>query len=153
MTNFIQPAFICKNTPELREKLEVLGYYPHPAEKKLYEEYPNYVGHSLHTGRGFYSMAPIGYEEEVENEIYCGSNEDLFLAIATLRDDTDKYQFFVFDVNFAGMLKDDIIYPRGTFVRCMEDSWDRDRGCIFSSRNVPAHKASVSELIEYFGRK
>lgn len=125
---FTTPCFIRKNTPQLRKKLEELGYYPHPSEKKLYELYPNYVGPSLHTGRDFYSIMP---NEEVEFEIYCRFNEDRFLAIAALREDSDYMQWFTdgefWDVNF----RDDIPF--------CEQVGSND-----------FHKATVEEIIEHF---
>ena len=71
--------------------------------------------------------------------IDCGTNEELFLAIAALRDDTDKYQYFVNE--------------KGMFVFCnqselkhvidnSEDWWD------YSVSEF--HKATVAELIEHF---
>ena len=71
--------------------------------------------------------------------IDCGTNEELFLAIAALRDDSDVYQYFVNE--------------KGMFVFCnqselkhvidnSEDWWD------YSVSEF--HKATVAELIEHF---
>lgn len=126
---FTTPCFIRKNTPGLRKKLEELGYYPHPSEKKFYEDYPNYVGSSLHTGRGFYAIMPIGYDEELAFEVYCGLNEVRFLALAALRSDTDKGQWFC-DKN-------------GLWELTFDD---------FPSRymQMHGHKATVGEIMEQF---
>lgn len=83
---FIQPCFIRKNTPELRKKLEELGYNRHPSYGD--NEY-------LYLNRGFYHTNVVGYSEEIERMVDCGNNEELFLAIAALRDDTDYMQWFV----------------------------------------------------------
>ena len=72
-----------------------------------------YVGPSLHTGRGFYATMPIGYDEELRFKINCGTNEELFLAIAALRDDSDINQWFT-DNKFAGSQR---------FTICKQDSW------------------------------
>ena len=84
---FIQPCFIRKNTPELRKKLEILGYNQHPS----YIENEQY----LYLNRGFYHIDVIGYSEEIERMIDCGDNEELFLALAALRDDSNDYQWFI----------------------------------------------------------
>lgn len=60
--------------------------------------------------------------------IDCGENIDLFLAIASLRDDTDKYQWFT-DDNIWELNNEDL--PS----RYMQ---------------LNGHKATVDELIEYF---
>lgn len=101
--HFIQPVYIQRNSPELRTKLEELGYKPHPSWAKIYssESAPmdgSSTGYqmdkgSLYTGRGFYAGTPIGYTEELEASIDCDTNEDLFLALAALRDDIDKDQW------------------------------------------------------------
>ena len=60
--------------------------------------------------------------------IDCGENINLFLAIASLQDDTDKYQWFT-DGNIWELNKEDL--PS----RYMQ---------------LNGHKATVEELIEYF---
>ena len=145
---FTTPCFIRKNDPELRKKLEELGYYPHPSEKKLYEQYPNYVGPSLHTGRGFYAIMQIGYDEEVRNEIDCETNESRFLALAALREDNDYMQFFT---------------NGEEFILCDKKSWldgkipdlihKRDLSIAVVAMLYNYHKATVEEIIEHFKNK
>lgn len=72
--------------------------------------------------------------------IDCGTNEDLFLAIAALRDDSDIHQWFVADEGIPCYCK------KGTFfIRQQEYSE-------FHLCGVKAHKATVSELIEHFNK-
>ena len=72
---FIQPCFIRKNTPELIEKLEELGY----KKNITYLEYE----HNLYVGGGIYSSANF-----IDKYYFdCGTNEELFLTLAALRDD------------------------------------------------------------------
>ena len=52
------------------------------------------VGHCI-PGVFFYSNIPTGNQEENSKIIDCGTNEELFIAIAALRDNSDKYQYFV----------------------------------------------------------
>lgn len=159
MTNFIQPAFIRNDTPELRARLEELGYELHDygmghdlsgrcsglATTTAYKSYVPLVTAIFDSNDPMVSWNTAGRTD-------CGTNEKLFLAIAALRNDTDRYQWFVLDVNFARTDEDEI-YPKGSFVRCMKDRWNEDGVCVFSSRNIPAHKAKVEELIEHFKEK
>lgn len=130
--SFIQPCFIRKNTPELRKMLEDMGIYEHPSGRATEK--------CLFVNRGFYSSLPIGYTEEIERAINCGTNEDLFLALAALRDDNDKNQWFT---------------DGGKWVFCPLDNvgvyWSLCPGILF--RLDTGHKASVAELIEHFSDK
>lgn len=133
---FIMPAFILKNTPELRKKLDELGIYPHPNWKLIYQKNQDYNNGSLYAGRGFYASNPIGYYEEVENSIDCGTNEDLFLAIAALRDDIDKNQWFT---------------DGDKWIQCPEIKFSTY--WTYNDIEVDVftvHKATVNELIKHF---
>ena len=129
---FTTAAFIRKNTPELRNKLEELGYYLHP--ECIDDDRGNY----LFVNREYYLNRPLGYLEEFSRSIDCGTNEDLFLALAALMDDIDIHQWFTdgkewFQCRFlkVGMHYSD--KPEILFER-----W---------------HKATVEELIEHFRGK
>lgn len=84
---FTQSCFIRKDTQELRDKLKEIGLEPHPCIMPKACAF-------LFVNRGFYSWNEIGYQEEIEKAIDCGENEELFLAIAALRDDNDFMQYF-----------------------------------------------------------
>ena len=122
---FTTPCFIRKNTPELRKKLEELGYK---------------VSNEAHINDNFLTIdnnEVFGIEEpytpeECNGYIHCGTNEKLFLAIAALRDDTDKYQWF--------------ISPEGVWV------YNKDYDSILEV-SLKWHKATVNELIEHFKEK
>lgn len=130
--HFIQSVYIQRNSPELRNKLEELGYKPHPSWAKIYSSKNDSMDKgSLYTGRGFYAGSPIGYQEEVDASIDCGINEDLFLALAALRDDIDKDQW-VTD-GFENFFK-----------------WE-PKICFKSGSKY--HKATAEELIKYFKKK
>jgi hypothetical protein len=120
---FTTPCFIRKNTEALREKLEEVGYKMlSPIEYDNLECSDNWVNDikSLNDCNGF----------------DCGTNEELFLAIAALRDDTDKYQWFT-DGNKW------ILCPEIKF----STYW------VYNDVDVNLdviHKATVNELIEHF---
>lgn len=119
---FTTQCFIRKNTANIRNRLKELGYYCNP-----------YLGwHNLFTCvfgvNSVYSLDD--YDTNGLKEIYglidCGTNEELFLAIAALRDDTDKYQWFT---------------DGDLWFKCGDEVCDEGR---------KIHKASVDELIEHF---
>lgn len=136
---FTTPAFIRKNTPELRKKLERLGYYLHP--ECIDDDRGNY----LFVNREYYLNRPLGYSEELSRSIDCGTNEVLFLALAALRDDTDKEQFFVTEVRLGSINYPDTIIEKGALLKCCMDKWRMPY--------FPFHKATVKELIEHFKEK
>ena len=132
---FIHPCFIRKNTPELRRKLEELGYIP--PSRIWYDE--NFAIGTIHRNNvGEYIVFKIDDDfERVIAPSYpyidCGTNEDLFLALAALRDDSDKKQWFVHDYQ----------YQKVWIFSEMEDY----------GKEWFVHKATVEELIEYFKEK
>lgn len=144
---FIQPCFIRKNTPEIRKKLEELGYKPFGSVKYEWD-----TGWGLSTDNRlgeFESFDNNGLENiikceppDYEDSIDCGTNEDLFLAIAALRDDTDVNQWFVMDVE--------------EYVSINQGDWfiatDRNKGKHIGTQINPmyCHKATVEEIIEHF---
>ena len=66
---FTTAAFIRRNTPELRKKLEELGYYLHP--ECIDDDRGNY----LFVNREYYLNRPLGYLEELSRSIDCGTND------------------------------------------------------------------------------
>ena len=135
---FTTPCFISKNTPKLRKKLEELGYIYDKTNLLDISQYPCLYTYwhpnleELYSGIGAY----------VNNTINCRTNEELFLAIAALRDDTDKNQWFVMDVEVYENIPKD----------CWFKATDIDGGKHIGTQINPlyCHKATVEELIEYF---
>jgi len=123
---FIQSTFIKKNTPELRKKLEELGYIP------SYKRF-NHVGSCTQCNSGN-SYACFDAEYENGKGIDCGTNEDLFLALAALRDDSDYMQWFFNERIWFTCGKNDIRFDV-----------DIPSGLIFD-----CEKATPAELIEHF---
>lgn len=128
---FTIKCFIRKNTPELRKKLEEFGYKNrHLSMSTNIENYPLLLVY--HDG---YYQGVFGDECGLEFYIDCEDNEELFLAIAALRDDTDDYQWFVWDDIEAGGEKFKQYIPGEPW----QDWWWFE-----------VHKATVEELIEHF---
>ena len=148
---FIQPCFIRKNTPELRKKLEELGYNPFGSVKYEWD-----TGWGLSTDNRlgeFESFDNNGLENiikcespDYEDSIDCGDNEDLFLALAALQDDTNENQWFIaqrtmWDENYNGEIT--VYYEEGEWLL-----WD-----YYSfMEDIPSdfRKATVGEIIEHF---
>ena len=145
---FIQPCII-KNTPERRAKLELLGiiydgyygqnndfivvdYGPYNNKYDTVNTLPSNV--SYHTYDGYKTF----------DYMDCGDNEDLFFALATLRDDTDINQWFIYNS------MDCIIEKLRTidWFICDENRIE-DFAC-YDSLYLNCHKATVEELIEHF---
>lgn len=135
---FTQPCFIRKDTQELRDKLKEIGLRPHPCIVSKSGTY-------LFINRGFYSGNEIGYQEEIERAIDCGENEELFLAIAALRDDTDVDQCFVVDVEVYQNLS------KGDWFKSTDINGQYHVGTKIDP--LYCHKATVEELIEHFKDK
>lgn len=130
---FTTQCFIRKNTANIRNRLKELGYYCNP-----------YLGwHNLFTCvfgiNSVYSLDD--YDTNGLKEIYglidCGTNEELFLAIAALRDDTDKNQWFTDGDLWFKCGDETVEYHLNHLNEC--------------GRKI--HKATVDELIEHFKTK
>ena len=132
---FTTPCFIRKNTANIRNRLKELGYYCNP-----------YLGWNNLCTCMFGIISVYSWRDDDINalkEIYdfidCGTNEELFLAIAALRDDTDKNQWFTDGDKW-------ILCPEIKF----STYW------VYNDIDVnidTVHKATVDELIEYFKEK
>lgn len=135
---FTTPCFIHKNTPELRKKLEELRYN-HPTDVIEDERFciatsPANCNYHIIIKGAFDDTNPH-YTWNCAGRIDCGPNEELFLAIAALRDDTSNNQYWIFDEDFYKWKKGDFII--GRFGRC----------------SCYCHVATVEELIEHFKEK
>ena len=91
---FTQSCFIRKNTSELRNKLEELGYTTSTICKGGNIATSSVLGkYSIISDWQLNSTNPhITWNNG--HRIDCGENEELFLAIAALRDDRDYMQWF-----------------------------------------------------------
>lgn len=127
---FTTPCFIRKNTPELRKKLEELGYTYIPngrAEWFIPIEELEYL--VTYPQSGCYKGCN-GYWYKTDFD--CGTNEDMFLAIAALRDDTDANQWVTDGEIWVHLLEG---YQRVPLVNYILSK---------------GHKATPAELIEHF---
>ena len=133
---FTTAAFIRRNTPELRKKLEELGYKKYGNPFQITDD-----SKLITTIDGEYVPYNVPLDDSF---IDCGTNEKLFLAIAALRDDTDDSQWFVYPPENSWFIcvDDDINYARENIRESVQAAWFH---C--------SHKATVEELIEHFKEK
>lgn len=133
---FKQPCFIRKNTPELRKKLEELGY-ENRGKVRYYGE-PIYI----YCEMDIFYTSPCKLKIPDNYIIDCGDNEELFIALASLRNDSDINQWFVMDVE--------------EYMNINQGDWfvatDRTKGKHIGTQIDPmyCHKATIEEIIEHF---
>lgn len=128
---FTTSCFIRKNTPELRKKLEELGYKN--LGKVRYYGDPIYI----YCENDIFYTSPCKLETHDNYRIDCGTNEELFLAIATLRDDTDKNQWLTDGKIWGKFGEDSFLHPIQ----------------IINYLQSKGHKATIEEIIEHFKDK
>lgn len=124
---FKHSSFIYKNTPELRQYLDTIGYKYGGKASKFEQPY-------LYCSLDKYfecNSFPARYHGIID----CAENEELFKAIAALRDDKPDYQWFVWDDDEDAGEKFKHYIPGEHW----EDWWWFE-----------VHKASVNELLKYF---
>lgn len=137
---FTQKCFIRKNTPELREKLKNLGI--------RHNCFDDNEGEWLASNYGMFISVFPGFENLHDEDIDCGENEELFLAIAAIRNDSDKNQWFVHNNKVFGDSGWEICkrnkFKNVTYAGCVGDE------DYFYDNTDKFHKATVEELIEHF---
>ena len=137
---FTTAAFIRRNTPELRKKLEELGYIKN---SPIWTDNCSIIWAYQYPEKGFdtpnYVIAD-SFDNPFDKDsilcgkfIDCGDNENLFLAISALRDDTDKNQWFTDGYHWE-ICPDEVVY-----INAWIDKYESS-----------PHKATVEELIEHF---
>lgn len=129
------------NTPELRSKLKDMGYRVCRCTEETTAVYLM-AGHGdIHA---VHDESVDIFEDEVKSGtcklIDCGDNEFLFIALAAMRDDTDKDQLFTNGIDWAIKREAarNLGLPGFEYL-----SFPRDV-------NTPLHKATREEIMEQF---
>ena len=131
--SFTTPAFIRRNTPELREKLEQLGYGILSHDKHDVAIYTKQFENGW-----FYVCTPMSHMPK--EFIDCGSNEPLFLALSALRSDGDANQWFTNGSDWI------LFRGEGTLLNYEHPSMEM----LDDDVNRHFHKATPEELITHF---
>lgn len=135
---FTTRCFIKNNTQELRDKLIEIGY----SESAFYcGDLSNLCVNVL--GNGEYDEAN-DYAPLLCNAIDCWENEDLFIAIAALRDDSDNYQLFFHNKDIECEYPIECIHDKFHFIQ-VDEYLSK-----YKDRKNEYHKATVEELIKHF---
>lgn len=145
---FTTPCFIRKNTPELRNKLEELGY-----RICICTKFNGATWLDTSTDGSVHGVGHFGEDEPCETHeeslamflyehkaIDCDTNEDLLLALAALRDDSDYMQWFCDNRSDNWVMCKDKNNPKN--LPRGGRGWWTDHGIL--------HKASVEEILEHF---
>lgn len=128
---FTTPCFIRKNTPELRKKLEELGY-ENRGKVRYYGE-PIYI----YCEMDIFYTSPCKLKIPDNYIIDCGTNEELFIAIASMTD--NEYglcDYYIVTDDYKPE------YVKGSIHRALPLSSVIHPSCY--------RKATVEELINYF---
>ena len=136
---FIQPCFIRKNTPELRKKLEELGYFP--SSKIWYDEnFAICTIYRVNAGEYFTFKIDDDFERIIAPSypyIDCGTNEELFISLASMTD--NEYglcDYYIVTNEYKPQ------YEKGFIHRALPISSVIHPSCY--------RKATAEELIEHF---
>lgn len=152
---FIHQSLIRKNTPELRKKLRTIGYGTSNNEE-IDSQSPNLF--ACKQGEKFIDTWPhyIGLKNNIlkyldyNHVVNCNDNEQLFLAVAAVRDDTDKYQWFVQGEDFyLCRLPNFTEYIHSLFITDKRLDARNDINKFINSY----HKATINELFKHFNEK
>ena len=131
---FTTPCFIRKNTQELREKLEELGY------GCIYDGSVN--DNIISCFEGMYAVDYKSHPACFD----CSDNEPLFLALAALRDDSDYMQWLLDDANTFNL----ILHKGQSLEETMNADW-YEWECFCKGVVGKLRKATPAELLSHFG--
>lgn len=137
---FTTSCFIRKNTEFLRNKLKDLGYENlQIIPKNSADLYGSVLQINQFFSSGSYTIADD--EPLFLNGTDCAMNEELFLALAALRNGSDDYQWFIYpeEDHWFICYGDDIEKEREYYAKGKPYAWFHK-----------SHKANVEELIEHF---
>ena len=136
---FTTPCFIRKNTPELKKRLEELGYLP-PSKVWYDEDLAICTIYRDNTSGYFTAKIDDDFERIIVpsySYIDCGTNEELFIALASMTDNEYglcDYYIVTVDGNPR--------YAKGSIHRSLPLSSAIHPSCY--------RKATVEEIIEHF---
>ena len=131
---FTQACLIRDYNKDLISKIENIGYrnYGNPFQFTDYSILYTTID-------GYY----VPYKVQVDSSwIDCDTNEELFLAIAALRDDSDKHQWFVMDAEIYTEIS------KGDWFIATDIKGGKHVGTQIDP--LYCHKATVEELIKHF---
>ena len=145
---FKYKCFIRKNNEFLRETLKKLGY----TQAFTIENKENIITGTDGEMSYFTTITNDNIESLSDEFIDCGKSETLFLAIAAMTDEHDKFQFFT-TLTDQSWFNLGTYAPKGSLEFCMVTDRYLGRNPLFDSITVPAVKSTIEELFKEFGDK
>lgn len=145
---FKNKCYIRKNNEFLRETLKKIGYI---------EVMPNDNDIIICTNDGHDTSYYTTIKEEnidklICSFIDCGKSETLFLGVASITDEHDKFQFFTTLVD-QHWVNQGMYCPKGSLEFCMVTDRYFGECPDFCNSIVPARKSTIDELIKEFKDK
>lgn len=140
---FTQPCFIRKNNKALRDRLSKMGYVPFYSTDDKDDNNSKGLGvnHKPWGEPSFFHIHNCNYFIE-SGFIDCNDNEELFFALAALRNDTDEGQWFIMDIDIY------IHIDKGDWFMATDINGKYHVGTKIEP--CYCHKASVKELRNHF---
>jgi len=145
---FKHKCFIRKNNDFLRETLKKLGYIEvNPNDNEII-----IVTNDGHNTRYFTTIEENSIKNLGNMYIDCGKSETLFLGIAAISDEHDKFQFFttLTDRHWYNL---GTYSPKGSLEFCMVTDRHMGKHPLFDNMTVPAKKSSILYLMANFKDK
>lgn len=142
---FKENLLLRKKSDKLVKKLEEIGY-SFSGYDALDNEEPCIMTYSDMFSGGLYS-----FTQSKSISVYdCGSDEQLFLSLAALTDETKLHQLYLCHRDYYDSVMDGsdvLLYKNGDMVLCTDlmDDFLNHPDCF--------HKASKEEIIDYFKKK
>lgn len=163
---FTTPCFIRKSTPELRKKLEEMGYLACSCATMKDHEWLHCANEHLNTSGTVHGIRTT-YDHDLnivpseqflfenEHNTDCGTNEALFLDLAWMRKDTDKNQLYIANKDTKAPA---LIW--GEMFRCDKDKCNgfvfqdpRPKGKEYFIGMGLIRRATAQEIINYYKQK
>lgn len=138
---FVANCVIYKSNPTLWRKLSEMGLKRNPFEATQRESTPTAPRCIVVQGGMYYDVAVNS--ESLQDFIDCGTDENFFLALAALRNDTDQNQVFIYDDRAWN--NDN---PRRFWFKCRTPDVADDMHQ--SGMHRSCTKATIAELIYHF---
>lgn len=145
---FKYKCVIWKNNEFLRDTLKKLGYVEvTPTDSEII-----IATNDGHNSSYFTTISKDSAKNLGNMFVNCGKSETLFLGVAAITDEHDKFQFFttLVDRHWYNL---GCYSPKGSLEFCMVSDRHMGRHPLFDSMAVPAKKSTIEDLMINFQDK
>lgn len=143
---FKYSVFVRKNTQELRDKLEEMGY-----NEKIFFKTEDTDSICTSIDNIYVRITQKSFDDEnphinwKSNRIDCDTNEKAFLAIAAINDDTDKNQWFIMN-GYIFEYSEETVLLKDHWYFCDNDNI-KDCFELLPGDNINIRKATPDEIL------